>query len=185
MTTALVLVDIQNDYFPDGNMALEGMDVAAENAARLLAAFRGRGAPVLHVRHLSVRPGATFFVPGTPGADLHASVRPAAGEPVVEKNFPNGFRGTDLLERLRAAGADALVIAGAMSHMCIDATTRAAFDLGFRCSVAADACATRALEYAGRTIPARDVHAAFMAALAVPYARIASSADILAGERAA
>jgi nicotinamidase-related amidase len=179
MTTALVLVDIQNDYFPGGNMALEGMDAAAANAARLLAGFRERGLPVFHVRHLSVRPGATFFVPGTPGANLHASVDPAAGEPVVEKNFPNSFRGTGLLEQLRGANADGVVIAGAMSHMCIDATTRAAFDHGFKCTVAADACATRALEFGGRTIPARDVHAAFMAALAVPYARIAPTEEVL------
>jgi nicotinamidase-related amidase len=179
MTTALVLVDIQNDYFPGGNMALEGMDAAAANAARLLAGFRARGLPVFHVRHLSVRPGATFFVPGTPGADLHVSVGPAAGEPVVEKNFPNGFRGTSLLEQLRGANADGVVIAGAMSHMCIDATTRAGFDHGLRCTVAEDACATRALEFGGRTIPARDVHGAFMAALAVPYARIASTEDVL------
>lgn len=185
MTTALVLVDIQNDYFPGGNMALEGMDAAAANAARLLAGFRERRAPVVHVRHLSVRPGATFFVPGTAGAETHRSVQPAAGEPVVEKNFPNSFRGTDLAKRLRAAGADSLLIAGAMSHMCIDATTRAAFDLGFRCTVAEDACATRALEFGGRTLPARDVHAAFMAALAVPYARIASTAEVLGADRAA
>ena len=90
---------------------------------------------------------------------------------MVEKNFPNAFRATDLEPRLRAAGVDHLVIAGAMSHMCIDATARAAFDHGFKCTVAEDACATRALEFAGRTLPARDVHAAFMAALAVPYAR--------------
>lgn len=179
MTTALVLVDIQNDYFPGGNMALEGMDAAAANAARLLAGFRERGLPVFHVRHLSVRSGATFFVPGTPGADLHVSVKPAAGEPVVEKNFPNSFRGTGLLEQLRGANADGVVIAGAMSHMCIDATTRAAFDHGLRCTVAEDACATRALEFGGRTIPARDVHAAFMAALAVPYARIAPTEEAL------
>lgn len=179
MTTALVLVDIQNDYFPGGNMALEGMDAAAANAARLLAGFRERGQPVFHVRHLSVRPGATFLVPGTPGADLHVSVKPVAGEPVVEKNFPNSFRGTGLLEQLRGANADGVVIAGAMSHMCIDATTRAAFDHGLRCTVAEDACATRALEFGGRTIPARDVHAAFMAALAVPYARIAPAEEVL------
>jgi len=173
MTTALLLVDVQNDYFAGGAMPLEEMDRAAARAAGLLAAFRGRGLPVFHVRHLSVRPGATFFVPGTPGAEIHASVAPRAGEPVVEKNFPNSFRGTDLESRLRAAGVGALVIAGAMSHMCIDATTRAAFDQGFKCTVAEDACATRALEFAGRRLPAQDVHAAFMAALAVPYARIA------------
>jgi nicotinamidase-related amidase len=176
MTAALLLVDIQNDYFAGGKMALENMDAAAANAARLLAAFRARQAPVFHVRHLSVRPGATFFVPGTPGAELHPAVAPRAGEAVVEKSFPNGFRGTDLEARLRAAGVASLVIAGAMSHMCIDATTRAAFDHGFRCTVAEDACATRDLEFAGRRLPARDVHAAFMAALAAPYAKIAPTA---------
>jgi nicotinamidase-related amidase len=180
MTTALLLVDIQNDYFAGGSMALERMDAAAANAARLLAAFRERALPVVHVRHLSVRPGATFFVPGTPGAEIHPSVAPRAGEPLVEKNFPNGFRGTDLGERLRAANADSVVIAGAMSHMCIDATTRAAFDHGFRCTVAEDACATRALEFRGRAIPAADVHAAFMAALAAPYAKITSTDAYLA-----
>jgi nicotinamidase-related amidase len=181
MTTALVLVDIHNDYFPGGSMSLENMDAAAANAARLLAAFRERRLPTVHVRHLSVRPGATFFVPGTAGADIHASVAPHAGEPVVEKNFPNAFRATDLDQRLRAAGADHLVIAGAMSHMCIDATTRAAFDHGFKCTVAEDACATRPLEFAGRTLPARDVHAAFMAALAAPYAKIVRAEACIAG----
>jgi nicotinamidase-related amidase len=175
MTTALLLVDIQNDYFRDGAMALERMEAASANAARLLAAFRDRGLPAFHVRHLSVRPGATFFIPGTAGAEIHASVAPQSGEAVVEKNFPNSFRATDLEQRLRAAGVDGLVIAGAMSHMCIDATTRAAFDLGFKCSVAEDACATRALEFGGRALPARDVHAAFMAALASPYAKVAST----------
>ena len=173
MTTALVLVDIQNDYFPGGKMSLESMDAAAANAARLLAAFREQRLPIVHVRHLSVRPGATFFVPGTDGAEIHAAVAPRAGEAVVAKNFPNAFRATDLEPRLRAAGVDHVVIAGAMSHMCVDATTRAAFDHGFKCTVAEDACATRDLEFGGRTLPARDVHAAFMAALAVPYAKIA------------
>ncbi|MGH8681985.1 MAG: cysteine hydrolase family protein [Burkholderiales bacterium] len=180
MTTALLLVDIQNDYFPGGAMALERMDAAAANAARLLAAFRERGQPAFHVRHLSVRPGATFFVPGTPGAEIHPAVAPRAGEPLVEKNFPNSFRGTDLEQRLRAAAVDGVVIAGAMSHMCIDATTRAAFDHGFKCTVAEDACATRALEFGGRSLPAGDVHAAFMAALAVPYAKITSTDACLA-----
>jgi len=180
MTTALVLVDIQNDYFPGGTMSLENMDAAAANAARLLAAFRERRLPIVHVRHLSVRPGATFFVPGTAGAEIHPAVAPRAGEAVVEKNFPNAFRATDLEPRLRAAGADHVVIAGAMSHMCIDATTRAAFDHGFKCTLAEDACAARALEFGGRSLPASDVHAVFMAALAAPYAKITSTDACLA-----
>jgi nicotinamidase-related amidase len=172
MTTALLLIDIQNDYFPGGKMALERMDEAGASARSLLEAFRARGLPVIHVRHLSARPGATFFVPGTPGADINPLVSPQAGERVIDKNFPNSFRGTPLADELRTAGIDCLVIAGAMSHMCVDATVRAAFDLGFRCVVAEDACATRALEFNGATIPAHKVHGAFMAALGVPYASV-------------
>ncbi len=178
MTRALVLVDIQNDYFPGGLMELDQMERAADNAARLLASFRARRAPVFHVRHLSTRPGATFFLPGTDGAEINDRVLPATGEPVVQKHFPNAFRDTDLLDALRASGVAELVIAGAMTHMCIDATTRAAFDLGFDCTVAADACATRDLVFNEKPIPAGQVHAAFMAALAVPYAKVLDTARI-------
>ncbi len=180
MKPALVLIDIQNDYFAGGAMALEGMDTAAANAARALAAFRANGLAVVHVQHLSVRPGATFFIPGTKGVEINEAVLPATGEPVVQKNFPNAFRGTGLEATLRGRGTDALVIAGAMSHMCIDATTRAAFDLGFACTVLDDACATRALAFRGETVPAAMVHAAFMAALAVPYAKVVPTAEAVA-----
>ena len=180
MTTALLLIDIQNDYFPGGKMALEGMDEAAGNAHALLEAFRARGLPVIHVRHLSVRPGSAFFVPGTPGADINRRVAPVAGERIIEKNFPNSFRNTSLADELRTGGIDSLVIAGAMSHMCVDATVRAAFDLGFRCIVAQDACATRALEFGGATIAAREVHGAFMAALRVPYASVVGTREAVA-----
>ena len=179
MTTALLLIDIQNDYFPGGKMALERMDEAAATARRLLDAFRTRGLPVIHIHHLSARPGATFFVPGTAGAEINPMVGPEAGERVIDKNFPNSFRGTPLAEELRSGGIDSLVIAGAMSHMCVDATVRAAFDLGFRCVVAEDACATRALEFNGVTIPAPEVHGAFMAALRVPYASVLKAREAI------
>lgn len=180
MTQALILVDLQNDYFLGGAMALEGMDEAAANARQALAAFRDRGLPLVHIQHLSARPGATFFVPNTPGVEINAAVKPAAGEPLVQKNFPNSFRNTNLLDTLRGRGVTELYITGAMSHMCIDATTRAAFDHGFACTVLEDACATRALTFKGATVPAAQVHAAFMAALAVPYAKILSTRDALA-----
>lgn len=182
MKSGLLLVDIQNDYFPGGNMELVAMDSAAETAAGVLEGFRQRGRPVYHVQHLSIRPGAVFFVPGTTGVEIHSSVVPREDEPVFQKNFPNSFRGTDLLERLRGDGIERLVICGAMSHMCIDATTRAAFDLGFGCAVVSDACATRDLEFGDRVVAAADVHAAFMAALAVPYATVAPAAEIVAGD---
>src|SRR5690606_12608546 len=144
MTQALVIVDIQNDYFPGGTMALEGSPEAAAQAAKLLAAFRAKGLPVVHVQHLSTRPGATFFLPDTKGAEINEAVAPRTGEKLVVKHTPSSFRGTDLLEHLKSVGADQLVIAGMMTHMCIDSTVRAAFDLGFACTLAHDACATRA-----------------------------------------
>ena len=98
----LILVDLQNDYFPGGRMELEAVDAAAGRAARLLRHFRDRALPVFHVRHVSDRPGASFFLPGTPGADIHPAVAPLPGESVVVKHFPNSFRETDLLDRLQA-----------------------------------------------------------------------------------
>jgi nicotinamidase-related amidase len=178
MDTALVIVDIQNDYFAGGKMVLEGSAEAAANAARLLTAFRERGLPVFHVQHLSTRPGATFFVPGTPGAEIHASVAPVAGEPVLQKNFPNAFRGTTLHDGLARVGAKKIVVAGMMTHMCIDTTVRAAFDLGYACRLAHDACATRALSFGGETVPARDVHRSFVAALHGLFCTAATAAEI-------
>jgi len=180
MSSGLLIVDIQNDYFTGGAMELVDMEAAAERAATLLAALRDAGAPVIHVQHLAARPDATFFLPGTPGAEIHESVTPRAEEVVVRKHYPNSFRDTPLLDQVQAAGLDHLLICGAMSHMCIDATTRAAFDLGLRCTVVSDACATRDLAFNGETVPARAVHAAFMAALAVPYARVVTTSEAVA-----
>jgi nicotinamidase-related amidase len=179
MNDCLILVDLQNDYFPGGRMELVGMEEAAAKAQTLLNEFRAAGSPVIHIRHISARPDAKFFLPGTAGAEINRMVIPRENEIVVVKNFPNSFRGTSLLETLKDANAGNLVICGAMSHMCIDATTRAAFDLGFNCTVVEDACATRDLIYKSRTIKAADVHASFMAALSVPYARVISTAEYL------
>lgn len=181
MTTCLLLVDIQNDYFPGGNMELVGIGEAAANARTLLKVFRKVTLPVIHVQHISGHPGATFFVPETEGVRISQTVAPLAGEKVVIKHFPNSFRDTSLLDSLKEQGMDSLVICGAMSHMCIDATTRAAFDLGFNCTVAEDACATRDLAFKGKTVKASEVHAAFMAALSYPYAKVVSTKEIVAG----
>jgi nicotinamidase-related amidase len=180
MSVALVVVDLQRDYFPGGGMELVGMEKAAGNARLILSAFRDKGLTVVHVQHISSRPNATFFLPGTKGAEIHETVAPVQGEEVVTKNYPNSFRDTNLLDILKAKGIRSLVICGAMSHMCIDATTRAAFDYGFRCVVAEDACATRDLVFKDREIRASDVHASFMAALSVPYALILTAEEVLA-----
>lgn len=181
MSTALVVIDIQNDYFPGGNMALEGSEQAGAQAAMLLANFRVRGLPVIHIQHSMTRPSAGYLMPGTAGAEIHAGVAPLPGESVITKNFPNGFRATVLQETLESIGADRLVIAGMMTHMCIDATVRAAFDLGYPCLLAHDACATRALTFGGTTVPAAQVHAAFVAALHGVFAEARTTNEIIDG----
>jgi nicotinamidase-related amidase len=181
MPSALILIDIQNDYFPGGAMELAGMTQAAANAQKVLAACRQERCPIFHIQHLALGPGATFFRPDTPGVEIHERVRPLPGEALIQKHYPNAFRDTDLKEALQRAGAANLVICGAMSHMCVDATTRAAFDHGFSCTVIHDACATRDLAFEGLTIPAAQVHGAFMAALGMRYARMLSVEDFLRG----
>jgi nicotinamidase-related amidase len=175
---ALVIVDIQNDYFPGGRCELVGPEAAAANAARLLVAQRASGLPMFHVQHVWKGDDAEFFSPGTHGVEIHESVRPLPGEPVVQKAHPNSFRATDLERRLRDAGADELLVVGMMTSMCVDATVRAAVDLGFGCTVAHDACATLDLEFGGSAIPAAEVHGAFMAALSDGYATVVSSDDV-------
>lgn len=177
--TALLLVDIQNDYFPAGDWALHGMEQAAENAASLLAAAREAGQMVVHIRHENPSPEAPFFRAGSHGADIHSAVTPTTGEPVLTKARPNSFVDTGLLELLQEAGIEALTLCGAMSQMCIDATARAARDLGFDVTVVEDACAARAMVFGGVELSAQQVHAAFMAPLAMSYARIVSTAEVL------
>lgn len=179
MQKALLLIDIQNDYFPGGKMELAGSPEAGERAGALLTGFRRKELPVFHVQHLSVRPGATFFLPGTEGAGIHPLVVPVAGEEVITKHFPNSFRQTPLADRLQAQGITRLVIAGMMTQMCIDATARAAFDLGFECLLAHDACAARDLSFGSLTVPAEQVHTAFVAALHGLYARALTVSEIL------
>jgi nicotinamidase-related amidase len=178
--TALVLIDLQNDYFPGGAFELEGAEAAAANARAVLDAYRKRGLAVIHVRHESVRPGSTFFLPGTPGADIHPLVAPLPGEPVVVKHYPNSFRETDLVARLTGLGVKHLVVVGMMTNMCVDATVRAAFDFGYEATVLGDACAAPTLTFDGEAIPARQVHGAFLAALAMVYAKVVPTADFLA-----
>jgi nicotinamidase-related amidase len=178
--TTLLLIDIQQDYFPGGAMALDGANEASHRAQALLAAFREKAFPIVHIQHIATKPGATFFLPNTPGAEFHASVRPLSTETVVQKHFPNSFRETTLRELIAAASETRLIIAGMMSHMCVDSTTRAAADLGYSMQLAHDACATKSLTFGDRRIAAQDVHCAFMSALDGSFAQVKSSGDIIA-----
>ncbi len=177
MSTGLVIVDIQNDYFPGGRMPLVEIERAAENAAKLLSHFRSTKQPTFHIQHTWEDAGAPFFVAGSEGARIHPSIAPGPNETVIVKHFPNSFRESRLQEALEAMGVDRLAICGAMSHMCIDATTRAAADMGYECVVAHDACATTNVEFGGKKVPAEEVHAAFMSALGFAYAKVVPTAE--------
>jgi nicotinamidase-related amidase len=174
-----LLIDIQNDYFPGGKMELVGMGEAATKAAELLKTFRTAGKPIFFIRHLFIRSGATFFVPGTPGSDIHESISPFPEETVIEKNFPNSFFRTELLSLLKESGVTDLVVCGAMSHMCINTTVRAATELGFTCIVISDACATRNLKFANEILLAKTVHAVFMASLDGIFATVMTAGEYL------
>jgi nicotinamidase-related amidase len=171
---ALLLIDIQNDYFPGGDMELTDIEKASANAAALLERFREKRRPLVHVRHVFPSDAAPFFRPNSPGAQIHESVAPTENETVITKNQVNAFQQTDLKTLLEAMGVKDLVIVGAMSHMCIEGTTRAAADLGYMCEVIHDACATREQEFNGRKISAEDVHGAAMSSLGFAYAQVMS-----------
>lgn len=179
MIKCILLVDLQNDYFPGGNMELVDIERAAANARLLLKEYRKTEQPVIHIQHISMHRGATFFLPETNGAEIHATAAAQRDEIVVVKNYPNSFRDTPLLELLKQRKISDIVICGAMSHMCIDATVRAAFDFGFNVMVAEDACTTKDLTFKGKTINASEVHASFMAALSGSYANVISTKEII------
>lgn len=178
MPQALVIIDLQNDYFPGGNMELVRTDAAAQKAAVVLQKFREAGEPIFHIQHLAAAPELGFFLPDTEGAEINEAVKPDGDEPVIQKYYPSSFRETDLEQRLRDEGIEDLVFCGAMSHMCVDTTVRAGADLGFNCTLIDDACATRDLEFDGKTVAADDVHAAYMSALAFAFAKVMKADDL-------
>lgn len=179
MRKALLLIDLQNDYFPGGKMTLDGANEAVQNARLLLNRFRKEFWPVFHIRHVAMKPDATFFLPGTAGSRIHPNVSPLAGEDVIIKNYPNAFRDSVLPNLLKKLDIQELVICGMMTHMCIDATTRAAKDSGYICTVIGNACATKELELNGEVISSKNVHLGFLAGLAAYYANVYSTEEFL------
>ncbi|RSL33917.1 cysteine hydrolase [Salibacterium salarium] len=180
MSTALIIVDIQNDYFPDGKMELSNPEKAAANAAKVLEWFRQNNKDnIFHVQHIANDPGLGFFLPNTDGAELNETTLPLEHESTIIKHAPNSFFQTELESKLREKGVTKLVVAGMMTHMCIDATVRNAVELGFETTLIEDACATKALNYQDKTVPAEQVHYAFVSALNGMYANVISTEDFI------
>ncbi len=166
--TALLIVDVQEFYFPGGRMQLVNPELAGMNAGLLLDHFRKNEMPVYHVRH-------NF----EPGGDIHPYVKPQGEEPVISKDQVNAFSGTGLLEILQGDSVEQLVICGMQTHMCVEAAVRAAHDFGFTCLLASDACATRALQYEEFIIPAKNVHYSTLSTLQGSYARVITTDSII------
>lgn len=169
---ALLIIDIQNDYFEGGANPLVGAQEASLNTRKLLDAFRKDSLLVVHIQHISFREGSDFFLPNTKGVMIHKNVLPLIHEKIIVKSYPNSFHDTELLKYLRANDVTDLVICGMMTHMCVDATARAAKDFGFYCTIISDACATKSLELKGDSINSKDVQSAFLAALSYFYSKV-------------
>jgi nicotinamidase-related amidase len=176
----LVVIDIQNEYFPGGALTLPHAECAADRAAEAIASARRAGVPVVHIRH-EEPDSDEWFVPGSRGAQTHETVAPADDEPVIVKHHPNSFLDTDLAERLASLGASRVAFCGMMTSMCVDASVRAAADLGLEALLIDDACAAPDLEHRGRRVPADSVHAAFCSALGDEIATLTEVRDFAAG----
>ena len=164
MKKALIIIDMQNDYFAGGKMTLVGIDEAMENSMKLIKDAKENEHEIFFIQHISIRKGAIFFLPNSEGVKLHTRFDVSVGT-VIQKHYPNSFRETSLHTKLEVKEIKDLIICGAMSHMCVDTTVRAAFDLGYNVELISDACATKDLTFQGEIIEAKNVHGAFMASL--------------------
>ena len=178
MDTALVIIDVQNDYFPQGKCELFQSEQALKVTKRLLKHFRERKLPVFYVQHISPE-DAAFFLPNTKGVQLHKEIEPLGSEYIIVKHTPNGFHETTLQEKLTSLSIKNLVMCGMMTHMCVDTTVRAAKDLGYQVTLISDACATKDLEWNGRKLPASFINDVYMASLNGRFATVMSSTDYL------
>lgn len=177
--TALLIIDVQNDYFPGEKMALPGSEKAAEATADILNLFRKHQWPIFHIQHTSIQKGSAILLPHTEGWKIYKCVEPKDGETIIEKNWPNSFRDTPLLEVLRKQQIQKLIITGMMTFMCVDATLRAAADLGFECTLIYDATATPPIEFEGVTCSAEQARATIASAMAFISKRVISAKQFL------
>ncbi len=175
---AFLIIDVQNDYFPGGKSELVGAAEALENIEIVLKRFRAAKLPVIHIQHINTRAGATFFLPGTPGVEIHSNLTPLGGEDVLVKHAPNSFYETGLGDLLRLKSIDSLVVGGMMTHMCIDTTVRAAKDYGIPVTLLYNACAAKDLSIMGHSIPALTVHNAYMAGLNGMFAQVVLTKEL-------
>ncbi len=180
---ALILIDIQNDYFTAGKMPVIDAEIVSINAKSLLTYFRKENMAVVHIQHVSIRDGSFFFIPNTAGVEIHSNVKPMENEKIVVKHYPNGFFETELLKFLTHKEITDVVICGMMTNMCVDATVRAAKDFGFNIELISDACTTKDLEINGKSVKAQEVQKSFLASLNYYYSEVLSTKDFLCKQK--
>jgi nicotinamidase-related amidase len=179
--SALIMIDCQNTY-RRGIMQLVNVEPALAEAKLLLERARAEGARIFHIRH-DAGPGSPYDITAAIG-QISDEVAPRQGEPIITKNYPNAFIHTDLEQQLRAAGVSKVVLAGFMTHMCINSTARGAFNLGFEPTVVAAATATRNLPSAdGAVVSAEALQAASLAAVGDLFAIVVGKAADLQGAK--
>ncbi|MET1247768.1 cysteine hydrolase family protein [Sporolactobacillus sp. STCC-11] len=180
MSEALIIIDVQNDYFAGGRMQLDKPKAALDHIEQMLGHFREAGKTIVFVQHVAKNANATFFLEGTFGVEIHSvlTAKNYGEEFIVQKSFPNSFLKTRLQEILTSNQVDSLVICGMMTHMCVDSTTRQAAELGYRCTLLSDACATKDLVIEDGTVRADQVQASFLAALQ-SFAIVSTTSDFL------
>lgn len=178
MKKALLIIDVQNDYFPNGNCELYKPEEALNTIKRLLEDFRKQDLPVFYVQHVSTTQ-ATFFIPETDGVQIHNDIEPLDTETVIVKHYPNSFYETNLYDELMKNEITDLVVCGMMTHMCIDTTVRAAKDYGYNITLISDGCATKDLEWNEVKIPANTVQSVYMTSLNHKFANVITSTEFL------
>ncbi len=179
-TTALVVIDAQNEYVT-GQLPVEGIETALNNIAALLVRARKAGSPVIHIQHEAAKPGGLFDADAN-GSKIHGKAKPLPSEAIITKGLPNAFAKTDLGAQLTKLGCNTVVLTGFATHMCVSATARAALDLGYRAIVISDATGTRALPSPlseDRDIDASIVHETALAELADRFATVLPSSAVL------
>ena len=182
MKTALLIVDVQNDYFPGGKNELVGSLEASLRIKILIEEFRKKNLDIIYIQHISINPTSTFFLPNTEGVAIHNNVKPNREDKIFIKHYPNSYRDTGLDEYCKGKGIDTLVIVGMMSHMCIDTTVRAGYDLGYKLVVIRDCCATKDLKMGERVVKAEEVQIAYMAALKGTFGEVKTVEEYIRGE---
>ncbi len=178
MKKALIVIDIQNDYFEGGKMALHHSEQMLKQSNQLIAYADTHAYPVYIIQHISEET-SSFFVPGTEGVKLHPALHIPKDASIIQKHYPNSFRETTLHQVLQQEGISELIICGAMTHMCIDTTVRAGFDLGYNITLISDACTTRDLLFDEHKVDAVDVQTAYLSALGQAFCKVVDTSSII------